>query len=83
MNNKKFRHWDNIVLFTVLENALQFKEQIESMCVDGITPDMLPPSVIQTSKVYDIVACYAAMYDKLMEHDLVDAGYPKTTIKLH
>jgi hypothetical protein len=82
MNSKskrKFRFWDNNALFQVFEQVTQIKGLIESKCTDRIGPESLPMSVIPTDVLYDIAACYEAMYEKLLEEELLVAGYPKST----
>lgn len=82
MNSKskrKFRFWDNNALFQVLEQVTQIKSVIESKCSETVGPESLPMSVIPTEVLYDIAACYEAMYDKLLEEELLVAGYPKST----
>ncbi len=78
-NKRKFRFWDNKALFEVFQQVTQIKTVIESKCSDKIGPESLPMSVVPTEVLYDIAACYEAMYEKLLEEELLVAGYPKST----
>lgn len=82
-NKRKFRVWDNKILFQVLEIAAQVKSNIEQKCTEEVGPESLPLSVIPTHVLYDIVSCYEAMYDKLLEEELIVAGYPKSSKQIH
>lgn len=86
MNSKskrKFRHWDNRLLFQTLEKALQLKNKIDEHCGIEFNPEDLPMSIIPTEIVYDIAICYEAMYEKLLEEELLVAGYPKSSKSYH
>ena len=45
-NKRKFRHWDNKLLFDVYQKAVQINGKVEEKCNEEISPDMLPESVI-------------------------------------
>lgn len=86
MNSKskrKFRLWDNKTLFQVYEIVAQVKSNIEQKCTEEIGPESLPVSIIPTHVLYDIAACYEAMYNKLLDEELIVAGYPKSTKQIH
>lgn len=82
-NNRKFKLWDSKVLAIVYEQVLQIKTRIEAQCSDNIGPEDLPMSAIPSDVLYDIAACYVAMYDKLYTDELVTSGYPKQTNTIH
>lgn len=82
-SKRKFRFWDNKILFQTLQNSLQIKEKVEEKCGNELTPEDLPMSVVPTHILYDIAVCYEAMYDKLLEEELIVAGYPKSTKSYH
>lgn len=84
-SKRKFRIWDNKFLFQTLQQSIQLKNKIEERCNDKdfTRIEDLPMSVIPTSTVYNIVACYEAMYEKLLEEDLLVAGYPKSNKQYH
>jgi hypothetical protein len=77
-NKRKFRVWDNITLFQALEQTNQLITKIEELCGDDTGPKDLPMSMIPTDILYNIAVCYEAMYDKLLDEDLLVAGYPKS-----
>lgn len=78
-SSRKFRFWDNNALFQVFEQVIQIKGLIEAKCDEQNGPESLPMSVIPTDVLYDIAACYEAMYEKLLKEELLVAGYPKST----
>ena len=43
----------------------------------------LPMSLVPTDVLYDLMMCYHAMYNKLLEESLVQNGYPKTSTTKH
>ena len=87
MNSKskrKFRVWDNKLLFQTYQQAIQIKEKIEELCGDDKNPEELPHSAVPTHVLYTVMACYEAMYDKLLEEDLLQAGFsPKSSKSYH
>jgi hypothetical protein len=83
-NHRKFRVWDNKFLFQTYQQTIQIKEKIEERCGDTLLPSSLPASVISTDNLYNLVSCYVALYDKLLEHELLTAGYsPKSSKSYH
>jgi hypothetical protein len=66
-----------------MEKVVQIKANIEQKCTDEAGTEGLPMSVIDTTALYDIAICYEAMYDKLLEEELIVAGYPKSTNATH
>ncbi len=87
MNSKsrrKFRIWDNKLLFQTYQQSIQIKEKIEQLCGDKLNPEDLPHSAVPTNTLYTMLACYEAMYDKLLEEELLQAGYsPKSSKSYH
>ena len=83
-NKRKFKHWDNKTLFNTLQKAIQVKYKIEQICYEKqINPLDLPMSMLPTATLYDITACYEAMYNKLLEEELIISGYPKSPPTYH
>lgn len=74
-NHRKFRLWDNKLLFQTYQQVIQIKETIEDRCGNELLPGDLPTSAMSTDVLYNIVACYEALYDKLLEEELLQAGY--------
>ena len=78
-NKRKFRYWDNKLLFQSLQKIIQIRAKIEEVCIkEQINPVDLPMSMLPTDVLYDIAACYEAMYNKLLDEELIKAGYPKS-----
>ena len=82
-STKKFRQWDQKVIFNNLQKALQVVTAIEEQCNENKTnPANLPMSVLPTDNLYDLCACYLAMYNKLLKYDLIDSGYPVSDLTI-
>jgi len=80
----KFRVWDSIQLHETLKHSIQFRAKLEQLCIENqqdLTqlPDSLIPSVI----LYMLVASNEAMYNKLLEQDLIQTLNPKQNTNLH
>jgi hypothetical protein len=83
-SQRKFRFWDNRLLFQNLERVLQFKDQIENVAItNNLSIEELPQSIVPTPTFYEMLLCYEAMYDKLLEEELITHGYPKSTTTHH
>lgn len=82
-NRRKFRVWDNNLLFEVYQQTSQITSTIESKCNPETSPDMLPPSMVPTDILYNIASCFDAMYIKLLEEQLLTAGYPRMSKTAH
>jgi hypothetical protein len=83
-NKRKFRYWDNKLIFHSLQRAIQIKHKIEEQCKgQEVDPYTLPMSLVPTHILYDLTACYEAMYDKLLDEELITSGYTKTQPTLH
>lgn len=75
MTNKTFRTWDSITLQETVKHAIQIKAKINQICIEhDATPQQLPHSLVPTDHLYDLAVCFEAMYDKLIEYDLVKTG---------
>ena len=80
----KFRVWESIQLHETLKHSIQFRAKLEQLCIENqqdLTqlPDSLIPSVI----LYMLVASNEAMYNKLLEQDLIQTLNPKQNTNLH
>lgn len=82
-SKNKFRHWDNKLLFQGYEQVSQILAKIEEQVDDNYLPEDMPMSMIPSNIIYDISAGYMAMYEKLLEQELLEAGYPKSTNTYH
>jgi hypothetical protein len=77
-NKRKFRLWDSNSLFQGYERAIQICAKIEESCAQNTNPEDLPMSLVPTDVLYDLMVCYHAMYNKLLDESLISNGYPKT-----
>lgn len=80
-SHRKFRVWDNKLLFQTYQQSIQIKEKIEQLCGDEKNPEDLPMSAVPTHVLYTVMACYEAMYDKLLEEELLQAGFSNKSSK--
>lgn len=84
MNSRKFRIQDNVTLLNAYQKVVQISKKIEDKCEEEQKPPyLLDRSVIPTDVLYDIVACFESMYEKLLDEELIQAGYPKSTNTQH
>lgn len=81
---KDFKIWDSAVLAQVLSLANQIQANISEIAVKTGTHALsnLPPSTLPTQTLYELCLCYEAMYNKLMEYDLLTTGNIKSTSTL-
>jgi hypothetical protein len=80
----KFRVWDSIQLHETVKHSVQFRAKLEQLCIENnqdLTelPDSLVPSVI----LYMLVASNEAMFNKLLEQDLLKTLNPKQNPNIH
>lgn len=86
MNSKKqrkFRVWDNSLLYTTMQKVAQIVDAVDQKCTNQLTPDQLPQSIVPTDVLYGVCACYLAMYNKLETEELLQSGYPKGKPVMH
>lgn len=77
-NSRKFRVWDSDLIYSVLTDTEQIRNQIEAICVEKqVHPDGLPHSLVPTDLLYNITACFVAMVDRLEAEDLIQSGNKK------
>ena len=83
-NQRRFKHTDNKLIFNTLQKIVQIKAKIEEQCVERkVSPAELPMSMMPTEELYLLTACFEAMYDKLLNEELIVNGYPKTNLTKH
>lgn len=79
MTMRKFRIWDSAELASNLKTAIQIRAKIQEIAVEsGVSIDKVPQSLVPTSTLYNLTVCYEALYNKLLELDLVETGNLKT-----
>lgn len=80
----KFNSVDNKTLARTYEKVVQLATCIEDKCaIEQMPPHELPHSVLPTNVLFDIATCFESMYHKLLEYELLVAGYPKSTNTIH
>lgn len=85
MNSKKqrkFRTWDNSLLYETLKKVSQITHTVESKCDETTGPGDLPVSLIPTDILYEICICFDLLYRRLESEELIQLGHPtqlKTT----
>lgn len=84
-SERKFKFWDNRLLFQTYQQVIQLKDKVEQKCIEQEqSPEELPMSIVPTHIMYNIAACYEAMYEKLLSEELLVAGYtPKASKSYH
>ena len=72
---RKFRIWDSQELSKNLKTAIQIRGKIQDIALEtGVPITAIPQSLVPTSTLYDLTVCYEAMYNKLLNLDLVETG---------
>lgn len=71
----KFNIWDSITLQDTVKHAIQIRGKIAQICTQhNVVPSQLPPSMVPTDYLFDIVIAFEALYNKLLEHNLAKTG---------
>jgi len=79
---RKFRIWDSEELSKTLKTAIQIRAKIQEIAIESKTPiPNIPQSLVPTSMLYDLTVCYEAMYNKLLDLDLIETGNFKSPNK--
>lgn len=82
-----FRIWDSIALNDNIKIALQIKSKLEELSkANKLEIEELPDSLVPSSILYDMMACFTAAYDMLLDKELVMTGNlksPKKQNNLH
>ena len=82
--SKKFRIWDSIQLHETVKNCMQLRFKLEEICIEQQKQlAELPDSLMPSELLYMIVASNEAMYNKLLEQDLLKTLNPTTNINIH
>lgn len=83
--SKKLRIWDSKALSDVFVNLQQIQNGIEEITAKVGAQSLadLPNSMIPTENLYEITLCYELLYNKLLEHDLLNTGNKKPSSTLH
>jgi len=82
--SEKFRIWDSIQLHETVKYSIQFRAKLEELCVASEKQlTELPDSLIPSYILYMLVASNEAMYNKLLEQDLIKTLNPKHNLNIH
>lgn len=82
--SKKFRIWDSIQLHETVKNCTQLRFKLEQICIENEKElAELPDSLIPSELLYMIVVSNEAMYNKLLEQDLIKTLNPTTNTSIH
>jgi hypothetical protein len=82
--SKKFRIWDSIQLHETVKNCTQLRFKLEQICIENEKQlAELPDSLIPSELLYMIVVSNEAMYNKLLEQDLIKTLNPTTNTSIH
>jgi hypothetical protein len=79
----KLRVYESKALADVYAIACQIQHQIDVALASSENPGELPASLIPTENIYDIVVCYNAMYNLLVEYSLIKEGHIKPSATIH
>lgn len=77
MSVKKFRIVDSQVLHRAYQEAIQMQALIEEAVGAEKGPEALPESLVPTDTLYDLASCIVAMYNILVQQELVEFNTQK------
>lgn len=76
--------WNSKTLNEAATLCTQIQERIESVCSESDVDDLdlLPDSLVPTSKLYLIALCFTSVYEILLNDQLIKTGNPKPNHKM-
>lgn len=78
---QKFRSYNSDLLTKYYGVVLQLQQGIQEFAEE--TPmEELPQSLIETPVLFNITACYIAMYNRLLDYELIKDGHHSTSKEL-
>jgi hypothetical protein len=80
---KKLNIWDSSFLAANYNIASQAVAKITKVCEGGVDVNTLPPSMFPTESLYNICAGFTAMYETLLDQQLLKAGNKKQANQIH
>lgn len=84
MNTSKFRIWDSLHIHDTVNHGIQLRTKLEQLCAESNkTLEELPDSLIPSNLLYMLVVSNEAMYNKLLERDLIETLNPKQNLNIH
>jgi hypothetical protein len=80
----KFRIWDSIQIHETVKYGVELRTKLEQLCYENSKSlDELPESLVPSGLLYMLVASNEAMYNKLLERDLIETLNPKQNPNIH
>lgn len=77
--SKALQLWENVAVNDAVKQCIQIRENIEHIAVENnIHVKDIPPSLIPTAILYNIVSCYEILYTLGMEQQLIKTGNLRT-----
>lgn len=84
MSKQQFRIWESVQLQETVRNCIELRFKLEQICIEQEKQlTELPDSLIPSELLYMIVASNEAMYNKLLQQDLLKTLNPTTNINIH
>jgi hypothetical protein len=84
MSKQQFRIWDSIQLHETVKHCLQLRFKLEQICIEhDKSLAELPDSLVPSELLYALAASNEAMYNKLLEQDLIKTLNPTTNLNFH
>jgi hypothetical protein len=84
MSKQQFRIWESVQLQETVKNCIELRFKLEQICIEQEKQlTELPDSLIPSELLYMIVASNEAMYNKLLQQDLLKTLNPTTNINIH
>ena len=80
---RKFKVWENKVLFQTLEKIVALEGVLRKAELSSGNLETLPSSVVPSQLLYDICVGYMNMYGSLEKQDLLDSGSALTSYRVH
>lgn len=76
----KFNNNECIVIQKAMQDAINIKHNIEEVFITtGTSPTDMPPAVVPTAVLYDMLSCFEALYTKALELEMLRSGNLKST----
>ena len=84
MSKQQFRIWESVQLQETVRNCIELRFKLEQICIEQEKQlTELPDSLIPSELLYMIVASNEAMYNKLLQQDLLKTLNTTTNINIH
>ncbi len=81
--NKKFRAIDSKALADTYSILGQMLTKLAEVTTEGVSLEDLPPSLVPTTTLYNIMICYSVLYDAAIEHELMQITHTKPIKTIH